>query len=688
MIEILNLEFENIGLFTDRQSISFQDKNKLIQVIAERSDYNGSSGSGKSTIFQAIDYVLGVNQIPTSALQSRKTKDGISAKIDLLWDGSPVSISRSKKHGLTVTGIDPETKSEFSISGSVDQAEEKIDQIIGLPREVFKKMIHKSQKEGGFFLNLTPSESYKFLVKALKLETWLKKEDSVSEMISSIQASVQKKESELSIKKEYLEKMRISLDQSLDQLSSLSVPEFKAPKSTDYLVNLKKETENKLKEDLENLNTQKPKKPDLHKIDSDELESLKRVLKKEEKDSLASLLEKESELKKSLFDKQSIPKTISLLLSKKQEKTQEILSIKNKINQATKHECPTCQQNWTSPSVYTYVENLKKEAIDLAFIVNKTSKEIDDLNERLSSYENIEEQIALAQSNIKEVQSAYYKKINDVDLQIKEKINEINNLNQVLNDKFQSAMDKWHEESARTTSLYRDKLSKIDSELSEVSIFNKMIYSEKEMYESQKNILTSNFERAKMNHENSVSEINRLEADVLEMSNKLEIAKETKTIIKSFLNKTFQETLDQIGAEATLKLSKIPNASTSTVRFESFKEVKGKIKEEVTAFISINGDEDVNIKTLSGGERSSIDGAVDLSVYKVIEERSGIGTNWIVLDEPFEGLDTQSRLDYIELLRESSDKKILIVDHTNEVKELAEDVIKVIRENDRSFIQQ
>lgn len=687
MIEILKLEFENIGLFTDRQSISFQDKNKLIQVIAERSDYNGSSGSGKSTIFHAIDYAFGINQIPATALQSRKTKDGISVKIDILWDGSPVTIQRSKKQGLIVTGINPGTRTEFSVSGNVEQAEEKIDEIIGLPREVFKKMIHKSQKEGGFFLNLTPSESYKFLVKALKLESWLTKENNASELISKIQSEIQIKESKLLAKADVLEKLKNSLEQSVFQLNSLSAPEKRSLKDIDSIKKSKESAEALFKQEIFDANSKKPEKPGLHRAQIEDLENLKLTLKYEERSLINDLQSEESEFKKLLFDKQSIPKTLSLLSSKKKEKTQEILLIKTKINQASKHECPTCSQEWTSPSVYEYVESLKKEAVDLASVVNKTSNEINNLNEKLVSYENIEDKAVSIQNKIKEVQKEYFEKINRIDLQIKEKNKEINALNQSLNDKYQSEMNSWHEESARITSFYKDKISKIDSELSEAVYFKKLVESEKEMYESQKNILTSNFERAKMDHESSVNEVLKLELELSEMKYKLEVAKETKMVIKSFLNKTFQETLDQIGIEATLKLSRIPNASTSTVRFESFKEVKGKIKEEVTAFISINGDEDVNIKTLSGGERSSIDGAVDLSVYKVIEDRSGIGTNWLVLDEPFEGLDTQSRLDYIELLKESNDKKILIVDHTNEVKELAEDTIKVIRENDRSFIQ-
>ena len=113
MIQIKEVRFNNIGIFTSPQVINFENKKRLIQVLAERSDYNGSSGSGKSTIFNAIDYALGINKIPASSLQSRKTKEGIEVGLSLVWDGESVEISRSKNGGLTVSGTDPSTKQKI-----------------------------------------------------------------------------------------------------------------------------------------------------------------------------------------------------------------------------------------------------------------------------------------------------------------------------------------------------------------------------------------------------------------------------------------------------------------------------------------------------------------------------------------------------------------------------------------------
>lgn len=688
MIEIISLEFENIGLFIDRQHISFIDKKNLIQVLAERSDYNGSSGSGKSTIFHAIDYVLGINQIPASALQSRKTKEGIEVCINILWDGSPVSILRSKKNGLTLKGTDPKSGTEFSISGNVELAEEKIDEIIGLPRDVFKKMIHKTQKEGGFFLNLTPSESYKFLVKALKLESWFNKEIKAGELVSAIQNSIDKKELEISFKEPQLTALESTKNDLQKQIDGLVTPAIRQPKDLSILKANKDGLEQELKQALEKVNLKKPTPPPSTQLDLSDLENEKKSIQKKESEELQLVTAKLMELQKAAHEGRLAVKTVSLLNKQKNDKVQEILSIKKKIDHASRNNCPTCHQDWQNDSIAAYISNLKSETVTTASDVKTLTIEIDSLNEKINNSKGLDLQIEELTNQANSIKSHYKEKISAIELNIKEKISTTNSVNNELNKSFQNTLAAWHAEFQDVRERYSKEIALIKESIASSESYNNMIQIETNSYESQKNILTENLKKAIVNYNEIDLQVNNMKNDLKELKYKLEVTKETKMAIKSFLNKTFQDTLDQIGAEATLKLSKIPNASTSTIQFESFKEVKGKIKEEVTALISINGDENINIKTLSGGERSSIDGAIDLSVFQTIEERSGIGANWIVLDEPFEGLDTQSRLDYIELLKESnSNKKIIIVDHTNEVKELAEETIKVIRENDRSFIQ-
>ena len=168
----------------------------------------------------------------------------------------------------------------------------------------------------------------------------------------------------------------------------------------------------------------------------------------------------------------------------------------------------------------------------------------------------------------------------------------------------------------------------------------------------------------------------------------LSVANETKRLIKSYTLQTFQETLDLIGEMASDTLSGIPNMNNSTIFFEGCKETKaGKIKDEVNAIITIEGEDKIPIKSLSGGERTAIDLVVDLAVIDIIESKAGKGADFFVIDEPFDGLDSVCKENCLEILKQvDTNKKIIMVDHSSELKEMISDVITVVKNGESSFI--
>ena len=66
-----SITFSGIGRFVDEQTVNFTTLGPLVQVT-------GRSGAAKSTIFKALEFLLGLNDIPNSLLQSRLTKNTIS----------------------------------------------------------------------------------------------------------------------------------------------------------------------------------------------------------------------------------------------------------------------------------------------------------------------------------------------------------------------------------------------------------------------------------------------------------------------------------------------------------------------------------------------------------------------------------------------------------------------------------
>ena len=162
MLTLKSLSFENIGRFTEPQTIDFTQLGLLVQVDAQNLNTGGSSGAGKSTIFKALEFLLGLNDISGGVLQSRLTKSPMSVTGIFDLDGQPLRIERGKKILIDLNG-------EIT-TGSAKLTEEKLDKLIGMPRELFRKILHKRQGEGGFFLDLGPSETHRFLTSCLSLQ--------------------------------------------------------------------------------------------------------------------------------------------------------------------------------------------------------------------------------------------------------------------------------------------------------------------------------------------------------------------------------------------------------------------------------------------------------------------------------------------------------------------------------------
>ncbi|NJO48076.1 MAG: hypothetical protein HC840_00005, partial [Leptolyngbyaceae cyanobacterium RM2_2_4] len=188
MLKLKGLRLSGVGRFVEPQDVNFEELGNLIQVDGENHNTGGSSGSGKSTIFNALDYLLGLNDLPTTVLQSRLTKDPISVRGEFDYDGKPLLITRNKR-GLIID-LDNQV-----IEGSSKLAEEKLDEILGMPRDLFRKILHKRQKEGGFFLDFTPKKMYEFLTDALNLAAERKKLEKVEAKLKDLEISKNSRQS-------------------------------------------------------------------------------------------------------------------------------------------------------------------------------------------------------------------------------------------------------------------------------------------------------------------------------------------------------------------------------------------------------------------------------------------------------------------------------------------------------------
>ena len=91
--------------------------------------------------------------------------------------------------------------------------------------------------------------------------------------------------------------------------------------------------------------------------------------------------------------------------------------------------------------------------------------------------------------------------------------------------------------------------------------------------------------------------------------------------------------------------------------------------------------------SLSGGERRCLSLAIDFALADIVSRYTGADLNPLILDEPFDHLDTANRTKVIDLLREMGQKRcIVVIDHASEAKAMFDRSLVVTKRNGISTI--
>jgi len=659
VLKLIKLEFNNIGCFTTKQSIDFSDHSNLIQIDGKNNNTKGSSGAGKSTVFKSLDYLLGICDTPASSLQSRFTKSPLTVMGVFDHNGSEVVITRSKKEGLSIT-IDKTTT-----SGNSKIAEEKLGELLGVSRAVFKKMVHKKQKEGGFFLNLTPTKMYEFLVDVTGLGEYIEKTKEVTKNISEDSTKLISTTGRLT-----------GIETLLKELDSMLVSKQKPIKpNIDNLPKLKEDVK-ELSKTLTDKITEKDSKikelqiPVKQNSDWDGGAIVLSNVQKQKIESVISNLNKEVKTnEKTLYDIDRA-KTNS---KRYVEEIKKLTHIKSTIESST---CPTCIQSWVDESAAETIKSTQEK-------IKNTTAKILSSKELILSEPDIKEDIESCKNKI----SLATEQLEVVQTKIRQEIVKEQNYTKEQDVAFRSEMADFTMKRSKIEDEYRAEISDIEKKIgetrSEVSI--------KESEQRSFDLALASYDKEIVNLTDKITEEKEnLESNktaCVELEKNISVAKECKRLIFSYVMQTFQEILISIGELTTQTLSSIPNMEDATIVFDGYKEnADGKIKEEVTPILNVGGN-NVPIKTLSGGERTTIDLAVDLSVVEAIETHTSCGADFYIIDEPFDGLDATCRESYLEALQQMDlNKRLIIVDHSSELKEMVSDIITVEKTGDSSVL--
>lgn len=682
MLKLKRLKISNVGRFVGEHEIDFSSRSQTLQIDAKNLNTGGSSGSGKSTLFNSLEYLLGMNSIPATVLQSRLTKDPLQVVGEFDYNGKPLEIKRSKSGGLTISvdGIE-------CASGDVKVAEEKLDVILGIDRDLLRKMMHKRQKEGGFFLNLTPKKCHEFLADALNLKTW--------------SSRLEKSESDHKKYKQDTETFKAVLEVSSKSLESakMSLQGLVEPKKLDFTkdtILIVEENLQKANQELElaqkELNSEllsivSPKPPEL--VDKAILKDLQSRLdqlraedRAEKENSLAKLMvaqKSHKEIEQRFESVKRLAESVPAL-----EKDLEL--IKSKIIKIRSNECPTCGQNWTKHE--SQLNSMISEAKSIMGNIEKASaakNELPSLDVQLKESLLYVDELRKMTSQ----ESPVFSSIRDLEAEISSERDRLVEEDRNRCSNYESARILYEKQKKDTETKFAKKLEVLSFNVQQNKDLLFKMKTELSFYTrsvSDYNTNKQNLESSVKKFEDQYSEAAKNLANAEKMT---EVSGLAVKVIKGYMNSLFEDALAYIASKATEILSRIPNMATASIYFEGFKETKsGVVKEEVNAILTMDGEINIPVNSMSGGERTAIDLAVDLAVIDFIEARAGKGIDIFVLDEPFDGLDSVCREQCLEILKNQiSSKRIVIVDHSNETKEMVDDRIIVVRSGQESSIQ-
>jgi DNA repair exonuclease SbcCD ATPase subunit len=681
MLSLKELKFRGIGRFAEEQRIAFDNLGNLVQVDGQNCNTNGSSGSGKSTIFNALDFLLGLNSIPNSVLQSRETDEPMWVEGSFDYNGSPLIITRGKKLKIELNG-------EVT-TGSAKLSEEKLDQILSIPRQLFRPMLHKRQGERGFFLNFTPKETNDFLTDCLGLSNFKKP---MLELDNKLQELGKRKES-LSID---LESAKTGLSASQNAIASLGLAPVKEIDQT-TIVRLKATADaskmalqtllSAQQAELADLEAKRPISTaipfDTSKKSSHEreLENLKIQINQ----LLLAQKDKENEINSAVHVAKAKQRELENKIERgsqaKDRATKEALKIK-KIRESL---CPTCEQSWANDAA-------KKEEGALLESINQLRAQVLEGEQASAQLGSVREEIRqLTEKMPLAIPDGYQELLTrerflmgDIALEIqkeREYAHERNEKTKALQAFFASQHKTMRDKHAVDAEQLRNQVA-LDSKVFDAAVAQLKSYEESRVrYENSLN----NLKAQELTYSEKVSKISQALSLV---NNDIESYEELKKAVKSYLSCSFDEALETISDNSTRLIRNIPNMANATIQLIGLRETKeGKIKEEVTAVLNLDGDENIDIRSLSGGERTSADLAIDLAVLDMIESRTNVGTNIFILDEPFNGLDTTCIEATLEMLRNYNNKKLLIVEHNPIISQFISQKITVIRDGQTSRVE-
>ena len=678
-------------------------KNAIIEFPDGVTGVLGLNGVGKSTIFEALAWVLYGSVAARTSTEQIKRKEALPTdpcrvELDFIFENDSYRIVREMK-GKNLTASATATINGKIIATGADVVSKYIQKRLGMDFKSFFTSIYAKQKELNTLSSMNASERRPLILKMLGI-------DSLDEVIKEIKSDKRTKASIIDkinqdlIDESGKEKIYIFKENIKELENQRNENEKLIKKEKEKLQSIKKEKDDlekkckTLKNDFEKINEKKEEIADRKSLFeqknklADEIKNLNEKIKQREKTVLAqkkklegfSDVEKEIntlenriiETNKKIEDYVKNIEKKETLLEKINEDILEIESKKIKIEKiGPEAKCPTCERV-LAKQYKNLISKFEKEKID-------KKKEIITFEKTIKSLKESKEKITREEQALQKRKNYYNNQIREkerIKTTIKNISNEIEQEKKDLKTKQENAnelkeikFDKKEHENIieKTSQLYNQYQEALKSFDSKKDTFN-LVNIEIERKESNKKLINQkidNFKEKISELEKSKEKIKNEKIIVHNLGMLADVMSEFRTHLISRIRPTLSS-----------------YASDFFERLTDGKYSELELDEDYNLLIYDEGNS-YTIERFSGGEEDLANLCLRIAISEVITERAGGVFNFIILDEIFGSQDNIRRNNIMKALSGLSSKfrQIFLITHIEDLKNDMENVI-IIKEKE------
>lgn len=656
--------------FQDRQTITFP-RTGLVGVRGYNRDSGGSSGAGKSSIAVAIAYAFGYSPYPASKLQNWHSPLPLQVEVELDTPQGLSVLRRGKDFSLSVGGQ--------TVKGSAKLVEEALAKLNGIPTNLMEVLTYRRQKKPIRFLTMSDDEKKELLGTLL----------GSNELEDQIAQAVTKSNT---LQADYLKQCAIIEALKTQLGEEPQVPVYKDAGVTTGMLHAAEEKATKLqveaaklKAEVDRLHAEMKEAcaqpfPDFvpqgrtDDLQAQYAEANRRVT------ALALLEQQEKATLKahSAIHNQKID-ALANELAQEGAIAKELGSLMAEVDTLRKALCHTCKRPWDeSGKVLAEKEgaiaHLEGRLSQLAEIRKEREALIADREAKVNAWVQYSNQTL---SNMVEIRSMIGKNIateeaKNNEARARHEVERKNFVNTIRNEYLQKIMAVPSAEVERqwVEAVQAAESAKLDLRL----------------LAAQNDAASKAYQAAKARYDKLKQDIAEKELAAQTTVKQAREEADYAAAVRAYMGSLFDQILVQISQATNDLLKRIPNTPTTTVTFSSESTtLKGKVNQRIKPVVTKNGIEIDLESGVSGGQLESIELAVDLSIVKVIGERTGVRPGFMIFDESFSAHCLPVKQACLEVLQMAAqDSLILVIDHATELRDYFTSFIDVESKRDVS----